>query len=294
MQTLSQSADNVLLVAHTARAHPYVLSHLAAHALKADIIGELVADGMFIASADPLRMLRALAASTDPFSRQVYACYSLAFDRLRDQSVGIRLSYLEMTARQRGHDALAETWARDGVPRPWSVPWARWSPVTPRRTIWAHGYVASVAVGTLDGRSVIVSGGEDSVVRLWNAQGVALSEVHIGSNVNELTLVEPGTVVVGAKGGLLVIRFANPGGVAEPTLPSPSRRTCGSRFWCIGGTNVEFGPTRNSKICDHAKPTPKVDIRRQERTVRCRGKLALMGTGRYSWQAKFDKEGSCI
>ena len=37
------------------RAHPYVLTHLASHAFKAGVLGELTADGMFIAAAEPLR-----------------------------------------------------------------------------------------------------------------------------------------------------------------------------------------------------------------------------------------------
>jgi WD40 repeat protein len=150
------------------RAHPYVLMHLAAHALKAGTLGELVTDGAFLAAADPLRAIQALSVSTDPQAQRAYACYSLAFDRLRDQPADIRLSYLQMVARQQSHDELAEIWGRDGLPRRWRVRWARFLPVTTHRTIWVPTCVSSVACGMLGRRPIIVSGGADGMVRVWD------------------------------------------------------------------------------------------------------------------------------
>jgi WD40 repeat protein len=150
------------------RAHPYVLAHLATHAFKARTLGELVMDGTFLAAADPLRTLQALSVSNDPQAQRAYACYSLAFDRLREQPTDVRLSYLEMTARQEGDDALAEIWRGAGVPRCWTVPWARWQPVAAHRTILAETGASSVALGMLEGRPVIVSSGYDGAVRVWD------------------------------------------------------------------------------------------------------------------------------
>jgi WD40 repeat protein len=159
------------------RAHPYLLTHLAAHALKAGKMDELAEDGMFMSAADPLRTLQALAVSTEPLARRAYACYSLAFDRLLDQPIDIRLSYLEMTARQQGDDLLAEIWGRAGPRRPWTVPWAKWSPVATHRTVHAPSWVHSVALGPLDDKPVIVSGCGDGTVRLWDfASGRPLCE----------------------------------------------------------------------------------------------------------------------
>ena len=150
------------------RAHPYVLTHLASHAFKAGVLGELTADGMFIAAAEPLRTLQVLSKSTDPFALRAYAGYELAFHNLRERWAEDRLSYLEMAARQLGDDALAEVWTRLAGRRRWAVPWVRWSPVSPHRVIPVSHTPNSVALGTLEGRAVLVSGGEDETVRVWD------------------------------------------------------------------------------------------------------------------------------
>ena len=138
------------------RAHPYVLTHLLSHAFKAGELSEMVADGEFLSAAEPLRTLRVLSQSPDPLVQRAGASITLAFRNLRDQPAEDRLSYLEMAARQLGEDALAEVWIQRRHTRRWSVPWARWSAVAPHRVIPARGASASVAVGTVDGRAVIV------------------------------------------------------------------------------------------------------------------------------------------
>ena len=159
------------------RAHPYVLMHLAAHAVKAGTLGKLAADGGFLAAADPQRALQALSVSTDPKARRVYACYSLAFDRMRDQPPETRLSYLQMIARQQADDELAKGWGDERLRRRWSVPWARWLPVTTHRMILAHTPVSSVALATLEGRPVIVAVGDDTTLYAWDlASGAPLSQ----------------------------------------------------------------------------------------------------------------------
>ena len=69
------------------------------------------------------------------------------------------------------------------------------------------GAVSSVALGTLDGRPVIVSGGDDNTVRVWSAQGQVLATIHIRSAVHGVTFMEPGNVVVAASQGLLLLKF---------------------------------------------------------------------------------------
>jgi WD40 repeat protein len=70
-----------------------------------------------------------------------------------------------------------------------------------------EGGVTSVAAGTLDSRTVIVSGGRAGTVRVWDADGTTISSVRIGSRVNALAFAGPGTVVVAANRGLLQLQF---------------------------------------------------------------------------------------
>jgi WD40 repeat protein len=150
------------------RAHPYMLAHLATHALLADVIGELVNDGGFVAAAEPSRTLQILARSTDRFARRAYGSYALAFQNLRDRPTEDRLSYLQMAARQLGDDALADLWTRPRRWRRWSVPWIRGSSISPHRIIGASSNrVTSIALGTLDGRPVLVAG-ENGGIGVWD------------------------------------------------------------------------------------------------------------------------------
>jgi WD40 repeat protein len=153
----------------------YLWRHLAAHALKAGTLGELVKEGMFLAVADPLRLLQALSVSRDPLVWRAYACYSLAFDWLRDQPPDVRLCYLGMMARQQQDNELADIWERDGARRRWRVPWARFIPVTHRKMPMSTP-VFSVALCTLDHRPVIVSGGTPMVSVCDLATGALRSE----------------------------------------------------------------------------------------------------------------------
>jgi Caspase domain/WD domain, G-beta repeat len=215
------------------RARPYVLMHLATHALKAGMLDELVVDGTFLAVADPLRTLQALSVSTDPQARRAYACYSLAFDRLRDEPANVRLSYLQMTARQQADDELADD--RGGLPRRWTVPWARWIPASTHRTISIPD-LATIALGTLDGRPVVVSGGDDGTVRVWDLASGAprgeplrghegwVSSVALGTLDGRPVVVSggyDGTVRVWDGGGAAVLSVCIRSGVSALAFAEP-------------------------------------------------------------------------
>jgi WD40 repeat protein len=150
------------------RAHPYTLMHVAAHALKAGTLADLVSDGAFMAGSDPVRLLVALSRSEHVLCRRAFACYALAFDRLRELPHGERLAYLELTARQEGDDELAEMWIRDAEDRPWRAPWARCWPVTPHRSIPVLHSVESLSLGIFRGRPIVITGGADRAVRAWD------------------------------------------------------------------------------------------------------------------------------
>ena len=150
-------------------AHPYLLAHLAAHALKAGVIGELVQDGDFLAASEPLRTLQVLGRAADALSQRAYDSYSVAFQHLSDRPLEDRLSYLEMAACQLGDDALANVWAARRHAHFWSVRWVSSSSLSAHRIIGgASEGLSTIALGALDGRPVIISGAIDGTMRVWD------------------------------------------------------------------------------------------------------------------------------
>ena len=156
-------------------AHPYLLSHLAAHAASACRLQEMIVDQLFLAACDPLRLRLALRDVADQGAnrqdvkplREIAATYELAANTLAGRTAQERLSYLELAARQLGCNNLADSWQARSLDRAWTVPWARWRPSTPHLRIDTPSAVNSVAFSP-DG-SRIVSGSSDNTVRLWDA-----------------------------------------------------------------------------------------------------------------------------
>lgn len=141
-----------------AEAHAYTRTHLATHAFKGGVMDALAGDGIFIAAADPVRMLQALSASREPLARKAYPCYELAYQNLAHSGLEQRVSYLEMAARQIGNDELADLWTGPPCPRGWAVPWIRSLRVSSHRVIprlWQEG---ASALATLGGRAVVLVG----------------------------------------------------------------------------------------------------------------------------------------
>ena len=149
-------------------AHPYIRSHLPTHALKVDRLAEFATDRLFLAACEPLRLLSPLMTLSAGPLRAVAATYELAFDNLLGQSTPGRLAYLELSARQLGCNDLADAWQRTPLDQTWAVSWARWIKPTPHRQIPAASIVFAVATASLAGRPVIISGGEDKSVRVWD------------------------------------------------------------------------------------------------------------------------------
>jgi WD40 repeat protein len=160
------------------QAPPYLLSHLAAHAAKAHRLQELAPDQLFLASCDPARLRPALweavSLGDKPIAavpmRETAATYEAATNMLLGHMPQERVAYLELAARQLGCNSLADAWHVQSLDRPWSVPWARWQPSTPHLRIDTPSYVWAVAVAKFgEGRTVVVSGSEDNILRLWDA-----------------------------------------------------------------------------------------------------------------------------
>jgi len=160
------------------QASPYVRQHLASHAAAAGMLGDLTTDALYLATAEPRRLLRAMDVSGGHLDAETSHVYQGASHNLLTASFAERASYLEMAARQNGLNSLADRFSRLPLPLPFSVRWARWQPSATHRVIArTDGSIKALAVGERAGRAVIVSGGFDDTVQAWDLElGVAVGE----------------------------------------------------------------------------------------------------------------------
>jgi WD40 repeat protein len=152
-------------------ANPYVRQHLSAHAAAGGMLAQLISDPMYLVAADPTRLLAALNRSQTELVGNIEGIYKQVVHRFAGARPDERASYLEMSARKQGEAEFAARIARLPLKRLWKPKWAWWQESHSQRVLEGHsGSVDSVAVGRLCGRDVIVSGGWDGTVRVWDAE----------------------------------------------------------------------------------------------------------------------------
>ena len=204
----------------------YLCEHAAEHAAAADRLDELLEDPVYLAKADPDRLLRALPAATpSPAKRLLQRMGS----RLPGRPVEERAAVLELGARQLGARWIADRLAE--LPpggRPWSVRWAHEHPVGHDRILgWHDGPVLAVAVGKKDGRAVVVSGGSDGVIRVWDLRtgGLEREWRHGEGRVETVAIggsaADPVVVSGGEDGKLQRWRLADDPPRGEPLATPP-------------------------------------------------------------------------
>jgi sugar lactone lactonase YvrE len=75
--------------------------------------------------------------------------------------------------------------------------------------------VNAVAAGRLAGRQVVVSGGNDETVRIWDPSGTMTRTLRLGSSVSGIAITDDGTLLVAARAGIAHLRpWASPTGPA--------------------------------------------------------------------------------
>jgi hypothetical protein len=203
----------------------YLRDHAAEHAAAADRLDDLLEDPPYLAAADPDRLLRVLPGATISRARAREAELLLyrVGSRLRGRPEGERAAILELGARQLGARWIAGQFAKLPLGRPWSVRWAHEPPVGHDRILgWHDGPVRAVAVGEREGRAVVVSGGKEGMVRVWDLRTGHLEvEWRHGKGGVETVAIgqlEDGPVVVsgGEDGKLRRWRMADGSPLGEP------------------------------------------------------------------------------
>ena len=77
----------------------YIRAHLSEHAAACGVLADLVADPLFLLSADPERLLSVLDVHQNDVSPEIEHVYKCAFHHLKNPFTEAA-SYLEMTARK--------------------------------------------------------------------------------------------------------------------------------------------------------------------------------------------------
>ena len=178
-QAADQRAITAALTTHVPRrhsgrsdwavGHPYTRAHLATHAARGGGIDELAQDPGFLLAADPPELLAALDHTTSRPARAAAGAYRNALPLIRRHLPAKHASYLGLAARCGRAETLADRIDADGLVGPWRARWASWQGQHTHQQITGHdGAVLAVAVAELDGRPVVISGGGDGMVRVWD------------------------------------------------------------------------------------------------------------------------------
>ena len=149
--------------------HPYTRAHLATHAARSGDIDDLAQDPGFLLAAGPPQLLAALDITASTPARVAADAYRGALPMIRRHPPAEHAAYLGLAARCGRAEALADRIDADGLTSPWRVRWASWQLQRPYQHLSGHsGWVLSVASAELDGHPVVISGGHDWTVQVWD------------------------------------------------------------------------------------------------------------------------------
>ncbi|GIF96612.1 hypothetical protein Cci01nite_17060 [Catellatospora citrea] len=154
------------------RAHPYVSASLAFHAAAGRKLDQLLLEPRFLLGMPRASLLSAISAAENPQARAAADAYRRVSTRLEFRQKSQQAAYLQLAARCCDANELAGAISVSGLPLPFTTAWASWRLQPPHdRMPGSRGWVASVALGELDGTAIIAAGdGEgEHAVRVWDA-----------------------------------------------------------------------------------------------------------------------------
>jgi hypothetical protein len=146
----------------------YARHHLAAHAAIAGSLDALVCDPGFLLVASPGSVVaqRGYLHTTD--GQHALAAFELSLHDWVPSAMSQNLTRLAANAARLGSAALVAACRRyaDGE---WQTLWASWGGRQHRKLASGDDVVASVTIGLVGEREVIISGSFDGAVRIWDA-----------------------------------------------------------------------------------------------------------------------------
>lgn len=83
-----------------------------------------------------------------------------------------------------------------------------------------HNWIFAVALGEVESRSVIVSGGLDRLLLVWRPNGSLLARIDLNATIAAIAFGPDSTFVVGTQYGLLALQLGSGG--YPPRYSSPS------------------------------------------------------------------------
>ncbi len=166
-------------------ADPYLRRHLVEHAvvavqeghsladkedlLRSTLLEQLIATPGVLAISEPASVLAAREHLVSDEALRIMGVYMLAAADLPGRPTAERWALLHLRASMQAAESLSQNW-QPPQSSPWRCSWARTRPVTPHLALKGHwSPVTSVALGEVSGLTVVVSGGWDKTVRLWDA-----------------------------------------------------------------------------------------------------------------------------
>ncbi|MEU8186114.1 hypothetical protein, partial [Micromonospora carbonacea] len=161
------------------RAGRYAQMHAAEHAAAAGCLSDLLAEPRYLAVADLDRLLPALPVRPTLDLAPVTAVLRRASAQARTLPPRRRGPLLALTAAHLGHHELHQRLvaADDG---PFTIRWTHSLGSAHQQLLGHTGSIGAVAVGRLGDRDVIVSGGRDKTVRVWDQHGNPIGSPLLG------------------------------------------------------------------------------------------------------------------